>query len=351
MSRRAVLSRSPAVLIFALAVALLSSCRSGEQVGSETHFLRLCPDGTCAQGDQCVCGVCTVACDTLSACSDRLALDSVDTSGLNLVCRAPACASTKDQESAPGAVCDVVCQTDADCRGLGPSFGCELDASGANGACRTRAALRGPTAHDPCPGNTLEIPGGTLLDGQGMPHDIASFCLDASEVSVGNYTLCVSSMMPGCTAPAAGNYFVQGREQHPINDVTLEQASAFCSAIGARLPSAFEEQWAAQGGALQLIYPWGDALPSAADQPPRVCALATDSPDTCPVGGRAAGQDPWGVRDLAGNVAEIVTTAAGACVAGGSYAVTDPSELAANACPPYTAESLTIGFRCATDHP
>jgi formylglycine-generating enzyme required for sulfatase activity len=170
-------------------------------------------------------------------------------------------------------------------------------------------------------------------------------------VSVGNYTLCVNAMMPGCTAPAVGNYFVQGREQHPINDVTLEQASAFCAAIGARLPSALEQQWAAQGGPLQSVYPWGDSAPSAADQPPRVCAFATDNPDTCAVGGRSAGEDPWGVRDLSGNVAEIVTTAAGACVAGGSYAAVDASELSANACVPYTAESLTIGFRCALDHP
>src|SRR5258706_8231608 len=124
-ARRPVKLRAFFSLLGLAASFALVHCRQGEQVGSETHFLRLCPDGECSLGDQCVCGVCTVACDTIDACGARLAKDSVDGAALDLVCRAPACSSETDQASAPGAVCDVVCSQDRDCKPLGDSFTCE----------------------------------------------------------------------------------------------------------------------------------------------------------------------------------------------------------------------------------
>lgn len=327
----------------------LARCHSGgEQVGSETHFLRKCPDNQCAQGDSCVCGVCTVACDSVSACSDRLGKDAVDENGLKLVCRAPQCENQQDQQAAAAAVCDVVCATDQDCKPLGASFVCDLSAQG--GSCRTQAPISGSLAQDPCPGNMRLVPAGTLVDTGGASHAITALCLDETEISVANYTVCVTAT--NCTAPAAGNYFVKGRESHPVNDVTLAQATAFCNSLGggARLPTSLEWQWAAQGGTGAHTYPWGDTPPSASDAPARVCAFAA-TPDTCAVGGRAAGADPWGITDLSGNVAELVTTDTMPCVAGGSYAAADPSELSSTSCVPFTAEAVTIGFRCAEDVP
>jgi len=49
---------------------LIFSCSTPQisQEGSETHFLTSC-DATCADGMQCICGVCTQACTRQSDCA------------------------------------------------------------------------------------------------------------------------------------------------------------------------------------------------------------------------------------------------------------------------------------------
>src|SRR5688572_26610596 len=45
----------------------------GESTGggdSETHFLGSCDGSGCAEGLECICGVCTRACDDNAGCSD-----------------------------------------------------------------------------------------------------------------------------------------------------------------------------------------------------------------------------------------------------------------------------------------
>lgn len=326
-----------------LVCSLLVHCNPGEQVGSETHFLRLCPDGTCASGDQCVCGVCTVACADVDACDARLSKDGV--SGVTLTCRAPLCEEPGDAQAAPGAVCDVICQKDEDCEPMGSDYECQLQ--GSDGSCRSRAPVSGPVSVNRCGGNRIEVAGGTLLAADDSQRSVLPFCLDRSELSVSSYTLCVNS--GSCTAPGAGNYFVRGRDNHPINGITLEQASGFCESIGARLPSSFEWQWAAQGGELAHAYPWGNAAPTA--DATQVCALDEASQDTCPELTHEAGQTAAGFADLSGNVAELVTTDTEACVAGGSFEALTASELTTTSCEPYAGPSLAIGFRCAAAVP
>jgi len=287
--------------------------------------------------------VCTVPCVDDTACTVRLAADSLSSSGLNLECRAPECSTDIDKETAPAAVCDVKCDTDANCLPLGTSYVCEMTAQG--GHCRTQAPLSSSVQKNPCPGNMRLIPGGTLVDGGGVSHTIASFCLDRTEVSVASYQACMDAMVTDCVKPARGNLFIVGGEVQPINDVTLANATAFCGSIAARLPTALEWQWAAQGGSLAQTYPWGNDAPTADNSATLVCALGVTG--TCAEGGREAGADPWLVTDLVGNVAELVTTDAGTCVAGGSYASTDPVDITSSVCLPFTTEDVTIGFRCA----
>ena len=104
-------------------VALMGACGGTAsspttQVGSESHFLAHC--GVCADGLDCIGGICTRACLTsASGCSD---LDSA--------------ASCTDQSVEPGevAVCDVACSTPSDCLRLGSGYDCR------GAFCRTGTA-------------------------------------------------------------------------------------------------------------------------------------------------------------------------------------------------------------------
>lgn len=64
---------SAATLATLLASAALSGCgaRAHDRVEGETHWLSSCTEGSiCADGQTCVCGVCTSECNSDDACSD-----------------------------------------------------------------------------------------------------------------------------------------------------------------------------------------------------------------------------------------------------------------------------------------
>ncbi len=115
-----------------LGVALaLAGCQGDEdpapQAGSESHFLVDC-DMTCAAGLECLCGVCTERCEADSSCQELYAMAecvAVDTRPEESQCPA---------QDGVTAFCDVRCENDADCLGLGSEFGCDA------GFCRQGAA-------------------------------------------------------------------------------------------------------------------------------------------------------------------------------------------------------------------
>jgi formylglycine-generating enzyme required for sulfatase activity len=84
----------------------------------------------------------------------------------------------------------------------------------------------------------------------------------------------------------------------PVTYVTWEDAVAFCEWAGGRLPTQDEWEHAARGDDDRL-WPWGDVPP---DDSRAVFARGIGSPR--PVGSAPAGASPYGVLDLAGNVAE-----------------------------------------------
>ena len=147
---------------------------------------------------------------------------------------------------------------------------------------------------------------------------VSSFCLDRTEVTVDAYASC-----RGC-APAGGgegcNAGVTGRDLHPINCVTWEDAARYCAARRARLPSEAEWEYAARG-AEGRTHPWGEAMPWE-----RLCWDRGESEGTCAVASFPRGATPQGTVDLAGDVSEWVADWFAPYRSGASADPTGPSD-------------------------
>ena len=87
-----------------------------------------------------------------------------------------------------------------------------------------------------------------------------------------------------------------GFEQHPANEMTWFGARDYCAALGKRLPTEAEREFAARGKEGRT-YSWGEAQPDATRARYGVGWIRT-----VPVGSYPKGATPEGVLDLAGNV-------------------------------------------------
>lgn len=147
---------------------------------------------------------------------------------------------------------------------------------------------------------------------------ISAFHIDRVEVTVAAYRRCIAA---GVCDPQpivqSDPRFIEDRL--PITNVTYDEAERFCRWRGARLPSEAEWERAARGGDGRL-FPWGNQpLKQAANlgkfiplegmvAPTASPVVQSDASDgfafVAPVGSFPNGQSPFGVLDLAGNVAE-----------------------------------------------
>ena len=168
----------------------------------------------------------------------------------------------------------------------------------------------------------IYVPGGEFLMGAAeWPDDVPihavtldGFWLDRTEVTQAHYRRCVEA--GDCAArPATTPY----RPTHPVVAVTWDEAAAYCTWVGGRLPTEAEWEYAARS-AERHRYPWGDdkSLVGPAGVRLNFCDVnctepwADDAVDdgyatTAPVGSFPAGMSWCGAFDLAGNVWEWVS--------------------------------------------
>jgi formylglycine-generating enzyme required for sulfatase activity len=234
------------------------------------------------------------------------------------------------------------------------------------------------TAEPPTPATAPEgmvlIPAGqfTMGSSSGAANEapehlisLAAFYLDLFEVSNAQYRQCVNS--GGCTPGNAADSFTYPGyrdaatyDNYPVVGVNWDQAEAYCRWAGKRLPTEAEWEYAASGPE-NLTWPWGNTFD------PNLSAASAS--DTQPVDSYPAGVSPFGVYNMAGNVAEWVQdvfdenfyanspaenpvntgSGAGRVYRGGSFGNPDgsfytTSRRYGNA---QTFSDVDIGFRCA----
>jgi hypothetical protein len=120
--------KSLLIVLASAAFVLGGGCsgKRGPEVGGESHWLASCgADRDCGDGQRCLCGTCTHACSTDTACAGGLCYNA----------SSPLLLERCDTASLPSqGICLLECTSDADC---GSARTCE------QGACLTRAGDAG----------------------------------------------------------------------------------------------------------------------------------------------------------------------------------------------------------------
>ncbi len=172
--------------------------------------------------------------------------------------------------------------------------------------------------------------GATDSDDQGNPDEkpqhainLPSFWIDQTEVTNAMFARFVSATsylteyerqggayiwdgewvyVPGASwrQPFGPSGSLADRDDHPVVQVTWNDAAAYCAWAGRRLPTEAEWEKAARGSQ-PILFPWGNDLPNST-----LANYENLRGDLTPVGSYSGGASPYGVLDMAGNAYEWV---------------------------------------------
>lgn len=158
----------------------------------------------------------------------------------------------------------------------------------------------------------VNVPAGEFLMGTDMGGNadekpqhrvyLDEFWIDQTEVTNAQYQQCVQAGR--CAKPGyfgfVNIYQYTERQSYPVEDVTWEDAVAYCAWAAKRLPTEAEWEKAARGTDGR-VYPWGNTWDAN-----KANTMESREQDTRAVGSYPGGASPYGALDMAGNVREWV---------------------------------------------
>ena len=151
---------------------------------------------------------------------------------------------------------------------------------------------------------------------------LSAYFMDLTETTVAQYKACVDAGV--CTVPSAqsplNHATYPGFPNNPVNYLTWAQSQQYCQWRGTGFDLPTEAQWemAARGScemngstagdptcaAAMRTYPWGEAVPTCSYAVMSNGTYGCGTNATWAVGSIPAGDSPYGLHDMAGNVWE-----------------------------------------------